>query len=1339
MSQAEREAVTEEVEESTMRGPAPAVKAFSGAGGPGADAAEGGTARVPGGKIGALGPAAGAGGRGPVIPAGAGRPSVVPAGRDFVSARADATVGRVIELPSGAYTVTSVISQNLTGEADIYLVERAGERFVYKLYRAQTPPKLEVLERIKELQHPNVIRLLDFGETNGQFYEIMEYAAGGTIDRHAPIRDLGRYREIVKQLAGGFQYCHERGLIHQDIKPENVFCRDEDGRELMVADFGIASVLAEGFDRTETQSNLTLGYGAPEAYGSTAGGQEFEPIIGRETDYYALGITLLHLWVGQFPFKGLTKRVVIDMTRSGNVEVPDDMPPELRQLIAGLITLNYLDRWGYDEISRWLAGENVPVAQAQQFHIPTLEPYPFIKKDGETRYARSLKEMASLMTEYPADGIKRLYRGDIAEWVKPVDPLLHHQLRDIVEDEFPELDTAGRRKAIYLLDPDHGFISTFNDIVPKGQTIEETLEALGDFLESSDKQLQAVTVVPEEMLAYLDTLNEGALGRQFVRDAEELTTGKAANRLVIALQGEEQLKIAGERFASYEDLRMAGDAVKKALVEQLHEDHSKFLVWLELMGLKLDSKSIDKTDPAELAGMLREMPWIKLYDEKLRERLNKVDAEGWSDLMKLAAEGEVEACKELIDNGADPNRQSASGATALSIAATSGHADLAGYLLQAGADAECRNADGKTILHQAVDMGAEAVVRVLLEGGANANAFCTVDMWTPLRSAVNLGYEGVARLLLERGADPNLRAEGRDEMVPLHNAAADNSAPLVRLLLEHGADPTGREPAGITPLHLAARDDATETLSLLLDAGLDVNLKDMDGFTPLHYAVWDKSMNTIRMLLERGADVNVGEHDTMPEEEGAKKPIPTPLVYAASDQNVEMVGLLLQHGADPEATFNEQTPAMMATFANNMMMLRVLLDAGASAHAAYPDGFSLTHAAVQEANDEILEFLLQRGAPVDSVYVYDDDEPPIDPLVFAIHRGYRTGASLIAQYGGGRGKYYWEGQDPTRVCLWQKDPETLELILQAGVNPDRHVDSKGLTTWHMAALEEDPRYTELLCQYARGMNRRNKYGYTPLMHAAAEGNRATAETLANYGARLGPRSRNARGAAAGLAGMNGHTTIAEDLAGRMRLKLRNGLAMVLSWPVKIACALVALYTLFYFSGQDFLMATPLLVPDTVPAFAGYLIWAFVIGHAAFAYLYASRIRTARNYASYAWLKDPGGIGSMLKVFIKPGLLGLVIYGLARLLQARDLPIIGPIIAQSEAARILDQHLLARFVPEVHAIFLQGGIIGDVVPYVSSYPVLVESGIVLVALGVLAFFVGRWRDDLARTMRRVYGS
>jgi DMSO reductase anchor subunit len=221
--------------------------------------------------------------------------------------------------------------------------------------------------------------------------------------------------------------------------------------------------------------------------------------------------------------------------------------------------------------------------------------------------------------------------------------------------------------------------------------------------------------------------------------------------------------------------------------------------------------------------------------------------------------------------------------------------------------------------------------------------------------------------------------------------------------------------------------------------------------------------------------------------------------------------------------------------------------------------------------------------------------------------------------------------------------------------------------------------------------------------------------------------------------MNGHTTIAEDLAGRMRLRLRDGLAMVLSWPVKIACALVALYTLFYVSGQRFFMEAPLLVPDTVPAFAGYLIWAFVIGHVAFAYLYGARIRTARNYTSYTWLKEPGGIGSMLKVAIKPGLLGLVVYGLARLLQARDLPLIGPMIAQSEAARVLDQHLLARFLPEVHGLFLQGGIVGDVVPYVSRYPELVESGILLVVLGILAFYVGRWRDDLARTMRRVYGN
>lgn len=1317
-----------DLEDKTMRDTGEHIRAFAGT-----DDAEATTARAPAEKIGAgARPAAGR-------PGGRGIIHAMPAGRDFVSARAEATVGKVLDLESGSFTITKVISQDLSGEADIYLVRKGTEDFVYKLYRATTPPKADVLARIQELQHPHVIRLVEHGQLAGQFYEIMEYAAGGTIDRHAPIRDLGRLRAILDQLVEAFNYCHERGLIHQDIKPENIFCRDEAGTDVMIADFGIASVLSEGAERTESKSNLTLGYAAPEAYGSTAGGMEFDPIIGRETDYYALGITLIHLWEGHFPFKGLTKRVVIDITRSGNLEVPEDMPNELKHVIAGLTTVNYLDRWGYEETKKWLAGEHVPVAQGQSFEVKTLEPYPFVQKNGETLYARSLPEMAALMYEHPKEAIKRLYRGDIADWVRPVDPLLYHALRDIVEEEFVDQESGGQRKAIYVLDPDHPFITTRDEKLPKGATIEETLENIGDYLDSGPDRRQAASIFCYEMKAYLDTVNEEALAKQFINDCETLSEEKAVNRLIIALQGEEQLKIEGERFGSYEELRMASDEVKKALVAQLHDTDSKFLVWLELMGLKLDSTSIDETHPAELVGMLREMPWIKLFDEKLRDRLNAVDAEGWSDLMKMTVEHDVETCRELIASGADVNQRSAEGSTALALAARENHADLVTILLDAGANPEIRDAEEKTVLHQAVDVGAEESVAALLAAGAEVNAVCTHDGWSPLRSAVNLGYEGIARRLLDSGADPNLRAEGHDEMVPLHNAAADNSEALVSLLLRHGADPSGGAPDNFTPLHLAARDNATEAIRRLAEAGADLNREDAWNIAPLHYAVMEKSAESLRVLLEVGADPDVGTYDCPADEESEHPPRPTPLLFAAINGDRDLAGILLQHGADTGAQFDGQTAAFSALWNEDVVLLRMLLDAGADPSQACSDGFSLVHLTIQTYQLEALELLLSRGANVNALYTFDEDEPPLDPLVFAVEKKFTDGIRLLAQKGAGKGKNRHDGLDPLRMAMYSGELKSLRTLLEAGYKPEWQLDESHQTIWHSVAHENMVDACRILCETrASGMNMPNNYGYTPLMLAAYYGHREIVDLLLKHGARLGPRAKNSNSTALDLALEGGHPGIADRLAQKSRIKAQNALATVLSWPFKIALALTVLYTLFYFAGRRFLMAGPWLIPDTVPELAGYLIWAFVFGHVATWLMYAGRIRTVRNYVDWRWLKDPGGIGAFVKVLLKPGLLGVLVYLLAAFFQARTIPLIGSVIADTGAARILDQHLLSRFLPSVHAYFIDGGAVAELVPPVATYPVVAESIVAVLVLTTVAFFIGRWKDTAQSSVRRLAG-
>ena len=282
------------------------------------------------------------------------------------------------------YRYESVLSKS-TGEAEIFLLRQDGQLVVFKLYYQSFKPKQEILAPLKQLRHADIINVIDYGYFYDRFFEIMEYAQGGTLQQYLPVRDVQRLRLIVSEIVNALEFCHARGVIHRDIKPENIYCRNADGTDIVIGDFGISSALDAGVSRRLTSQSLTAGYAAPEMYGF--GGKVY---VGREVDYYALGISLIHLWQGHSPFgSDMTPQAISNMTTAGQVGVPGDLPDAWQKLIRGLITIDFSKRWGHDEVQRWLNGEDVPV----HFHVKeiTYPPFQFdLSQKASSTVARKL-------------------------------------------------------------------------------------------------------------------------------------------------------------------------------------------------------------------------------------------------------------------------------------------------------------------------------------------------------------------------------------------------------------------------------------------------------------------------------------------------------------------------------------------------------------------------------------------------------------------------------------------------------------------------------------------------------------------------------------------------------------------------------------------------------------------------------------------------------------------------------------------------------------------------------------------------------------------------------------
>ena len=209
-------------------------------------------------------------------------------------------VGEVI---SGRYEL-----EQLVGSGGMSNVFRAHDRLLertvaLKILHEQFTRDEDYVERFRrearavaQLAHPNIVTVIDRGEQDGRQYIVFEYIDGENLKEltsHGPLDPHDAIR-LTLQVARALAFAHDRGVVHRDVKPQNVLLND-DG-QAKVTDFGIARSLdVHGVTQTGTVLG-TSDYIAPEQ----ARGQKVDP----KTDIYSLGAVLYELLAGDVPYKG---------------------------------------------------------------------------------------------------------------------------------------------------------------------------------------------------------------------------------------------------------------------------------------------------------------------------------------------------------------------------------------------------------------------------------------------------------------------------------------------------------------------------------------------------------------------------------------------------------------------------------------------------------------------------------------------------------------------------------------------------------------------------------------------------------------------------------------------------------------------------------------------------------------------------------------------------------------------------------------------------------------------------------------------------------------------------
>ena len=223
----------------------------------------------------------------------------------------DALIGRRIE----KYLPVRVLGAG--GFGTVYLALQLPIRMqvaLKLLHRNMDPAVLEQqiakfegeARALATLNHPNVVRLIDYGRDGETPFLVMEFVDGARTLRHAMAGPLGAgqplsndlARHVLRQACDGLEAAHARGLVHRDVKPDNVMLQDVAGNPNLVRilDFGLAKFVESGSSTSHAMG--TPAYLAPEQMGKRH--------IGPWTDVYALGVIAFEMLVGRRPFPGET-------------------------------------------------------------------------------------------------------------------------------------------------------------------------------------------------------------------------------------------------------------------------------------------------------------------------------------------------------------------------------------------------------------------------------------------------------------------------------------------------------------------------------------------------------------------------------------------------------------------------------------------------------------------------------------------------------------------------------------------------------------------------------------------------------------------------------------------------------------------------------------------------------------------------------------------------------------------------------------------------------------------------------------------------------------------------
>ncbi|XP_061104939.1 serine/threonine-protein kinase MARK2-like isoform X11 [Conger conger] len=227
---------------------------------------------------------------------------------------------------------------------------------------------------MKLLNHPNIVKLFEVIETEKTLYLVMEYASGGEVFDYLVAHGRMKEKEArakFRQIVSAVQYCHQKCIVHRDLKAENLLLDAE--MNIKIADFGFSNEFTLG-NKLDTFCGSPP-YAAPELFQ----GKKYD---GPEVDVWSLGVILYTLVSGSLPFDGQNLKELRERVLRGKYRIPFYMSTDCENLLKKFLILNPTKRGSLEQQimkDRWMN-----VGHEEEELKPYLEPQPDYKDPRRT-------------------------------------------------------------------------------------------------------------------------------------------------------------------------------------------------------------------------------------------------------------------------------------------------------------------------------------------------------------------------------------------------------------------------------------------------------------------------------------------------------------------------------------------------------------------------------------------------------------------------------------------------------------------------------------------------------------------------------------------------------------------------------------------------------------------------------------------------------------------------------------------------------------------------------------------------------------------------------------------